>query len=246
MYPIIVKVGSVTIYSHGLMIIAGVLLGTWALFYLAEKLKLSRSSLVDNISSTVLFGIIGARLAYVILNYNELTSFWQAFYIWQGGLVSWGGFVVGGLTLAILLRSQKQALLPWLDILSLSTLLGIAVGRIGCALTGDIAGRVSQRFPAGFPVAATEAVLAGILFVALLMVFFRFKNLAPGMLMVEVWFGYALIRLVVDTYRDEKAFFIGLNPSQFTALIVLAGLTAYLLHRLLMQKKFAKSGSINY
>lgn len=220
------------------MIIIGVLLSTWALFYLAEKLKLSRASLVDNISSTVLFGIIGARLAYVILNYKELSSFWQAFYIWQGGLVSWGGFVAGGIALIILLRSQKQPLLPWLDALSLATLLGIAVGRIGCALTGDIVGRVSQRFPAGFPVAATEAIAAGVLFVALLIVFFKFKNLASGILMAEAWFGYALIRLIVDGFRNEKAFFMGLTLSQFTALIVLLAATGYLAYRLLKQRNF--------
>jgi phosphatidylglycerol:prolipoprotein diacylglycerol transferase len=221
MHPIIGHIGGVTIYSHGLLIILAVVVATSLMNFLIGKSKLSKEYFLDNISTVVLIGVIGARIAYVILYYKELTSFWQAFYIWQGGLVSWGGFILGGLTFILLLRSQKQPVLKWLDIFGLSSMIGIGIGRIGCVLAGDIIGKASAAYPNGFPVAGFEAGAAFLLGLVLLIIYYKFPKLPQGIIFYESIAGYSLIRFILDGFRDGPTYFLGLNSGQVTAGIVL-------------------------
>jgi len=205
------------------------------LYYYAKKYELNRQSLVDNISTIILVGIVGARLTYAIVNHQELESFWQTFYIWQGGLVSWGGFIAGLITTIILLRSQKQPIKPWMDGFALATLLGVAIGRIGCFLAGDIIGKSTSLFPNGFPVALSESVLVAVMLVGLFIVKMRIRQ-RNGMIFIESAFGYSIIRLIIDSFRDEPKILFDLSISQIMAVIV-ALLTLFLILVTIMKSK---------
>lgn len=236
MYPIIARIGGVVIYSHGLMIILGVVISSLVLVFLTKRAKLSRTYLLDNISSVILMGIIGARFFYVIFYYKELKNFWQIFYIWQGGLVSWGGILVGLLTLIWLLHRQNQPVVKWLDIVAVSAMLGLAIGRIGCYLTGDIPGRVTSAYPGGFPVTAYESIIELILFIVVLLLYLRFNKLRDGTVFIEVIFGYSLIRLVIDGFRDSPLVFVGLNSGQLTALTALSLIVIFIIWQLFRRR----------
>ena len=88
---------------------------------------------LDNLAVWMtLGGIIGARLLYVVINYNSLHSFWQILAFWQGGLVSYGGFV-GALTAwVIYIRGNKLPLATFCHALGPAAVLGWGVGRFGC------------------------------------------------------------------------------------------------------------------
>jgi phosphatidylglycerol:prolipoprotein diacylglycerol transferase len=237
MHPVIGHIGGVTIYSHGLMIIVAVIAAGFLMYRLIEKAGLSKTNFVDNISTVILVGVLGARLAYDIIYYYELESFWQAFYLWDGGLVSWGGFILGGLAFIVLLRAQKQPILKWLDLFGLAGIVGVGIGRIGCVLAGDIPGKISKSHPNGFPVAFYEVVACAILAGILFYLYFKKKNLKPGVIFYEAVAGYSLIRLILDGYRDSTAHFLGLNLGQIMAAVVLLVILVFFVFRFLISRR---------
>jgi phosphatidylglycerol:prolipoprotein diacylglycerol transferase len=220
MHSEIAKIGGVTIYSHGVFVALAIIIAATFFYFLAKKRNLESDRLIDNITSIILVGIISARIAWVIINYDQLQSFVEIFYIWQGGLTSWGGFLAGFLTALLLFRKEVKRI-ELIDIFFLCGLLGVAIGRIGCYLTGDIITIPTENYPAGFPVAGLELILAFALFAIIFTIYFRYQNLVKGLISLQVLFGYSLIRLFIDGYRDEASLFLNFKLSQVVSFSVL-------------------------
>lgn len=112
-------------------------------------------------------GILGARVFYVIQKWpHEFAPIYHErglaallgslVNIAQGGIVFYGSFIGGVLGLLFFFRKYKLPLLPMLDLLTPSVMLGLAIGRLGCFLNGCCFGGVCElpwavRFPAGSP-----------------------------------------------------------------------------------------------
>ncbi|HZM00816.1 MAG TPA: prolipoprotein diacylglyceryl transferase family protein, partial [Planctomycetota bacterium] len=152
MYPILFKLpawlpwklADFPIRSFGVMVVIGVMVGMWWLGGALRRLGLTeRDAAADLAVACVLTGILGARLLYVAIHPpppGESAFFWL-FRIWEGGLVSYGGFfggALGGIWFArkrrITVRRLGDAALPAL-------FLGQVFGRIGCFLVGDDYGK---------------------------------------------------------------------------------------------------------
>ncbi len=157
MYPEILTIGPVTLYSFGAMMGAG--------FLVAANLtgrEFGRRNLDPDIASNLLLataigGILGARI-WAIANEWEvfladpLTSIFSgAGFVWYGGLI---GGAVGA---TIVFRYQG---IPWLrgaDCVAPGLLIGQALGRIGCHLSGDGDWGAVTNVPWG--VAYTHAII---------------------------------------------------------------------------------------
>ena len=137
MWPILVKLGPLTIYSYGTMMAIAFLVGGW----LAGR-EMDRRGLPGQLASNMVFwaavgGIAGSRLW-------ALAEDWQAVLrdpihmIFSGsGFVFYGGLVGG--TVGVTLTIWRNGL-PWLsvvDCIAPTLALGHAIGRIGCQLAGD-------------------------------------------------------------------------------------------------------------
>ena len=130
MYPILIKTNSITIYSFGLLVILGIIFGVFILWLLSKKLdlKLPKGKLFDYIIYTLLAGMIGARLVYVIFHWNVFKgNYWSIIISWSGGLSFYGGLIFGILMALIILR-KNQDKLRWLDIGFISTMFGLVFG----------------------------------------------------------------------------------------------------------------------
>jgi phosphatidylglycerol:prolipoprotein diacylglycerol transferase len=105
--------------------------------------KAKQKKVVDDAESLIVFAmvfaIIGARIAYIIINPSEFPSFLSLFEIWKGGMISWG-FLIGGILGAFIFKAskkmKKEKFLYLLDLMSPYLILAIAIGRIGCFLRG--------------------------------------------------------------------------------------------------------------
>lgn len=200
------------------MIIAIILAYLWVSTD-AKKRGLSNKFLFDNFVSTLLIGIIGARILFGLIYFRSFSSVLEIFYIWQGGLVSLGGFLFGGLTIIWLLRKQHEPINKWLDEISLAALLAVSVGRIGCYLSGDIPGRLTDRFSKGVPVTLLESLIVFGWFVLLIIIRKKFKELGDGAIFLWAVFLYSLSRLILDGYRESQELVLGLNFGQIIALL---------------------------
>jgi len=226
MYPILLSFGQVNIYTHGVMIALGVVLGGGIIFYLAKKEHLSRKFLFDLLVFSLFGGIVGARIVYVIFYYYQFTNWHEMFFIWRGGLVSFGGIIGGFLVSYFILKKRRQNIWQWFDLGIIGLLAGWTIGRIGCLLSGDVPGIASSSKIAiwgQIPVSLFEAiwsfVIAGFLFYLVLWQKKWVQTWTSGSLF---WGGlalYGLGRLVIDFWRDERVILI-IKGGQIVSLLV--------------------------
>ncbi len=117
----------------------------------------------DFVFMAVVGGIVGAKLYYVFLNYDRLTTEGLSFVFSRGGMVWYGGFL--GAT-ALVVWEARRSPIPLgrvADGVGPSLALAYAVGRIGCFLVGDDWGRptgswVGIRFPQGSPPTTVDVI----------------------------------------------------------------------------------------
>ncbi len=107
MHPILCKVGPVTVYTYGAILVAAFLTATWLSRRAARELPpaqraISSDELVDFTCWALLGGLIGGRLWYIAANWDffvgapvELVALWHGGLVWYGGL--FGGLAAGWL-----------------------------------------------------------------------------------------------------------------------------------------------------
>lgn len=224
MYPILFKIGSLTFYTHGVLAVFGIVLGSAIINALAKQRNLDRTLLFDNVIWSVLVGIIGARLAYFLLYRNQFDSLVEIFYLQNGGMVSFGGFVPGVIALYLLLKAQKQPLARWFDIISIGFAAGLFWGRIGNLMAGEYAGKISTgRFTIDglIPINLYEGIIVALIGLLLYWVYSKNKNMVAGTVAWLFVLLYNLGRFVIDFWREERIAAFGLNLSQITCVILI-------------------------
>jgi len=198
-------------------------------------------------------GLVGARAFYVLQYWGtRVTSFWEVFEIWKGGIVLYGS-ILGGTAAFLLYRAFRPfAIRPMLDAIAPALAFGIAIGRIGCFLNGccwgdtcDLPWAVS--FPKNSPPWQAEvarglilpdaghtlslhptqlySTIDGLILLTLLNAFYPLRR-RDGEVMGLLMLTYPVSRFLVEHLRnDEGVFVAGMTISQAISVgIFLAGL----------------------
>lgn len=145
MYPVILKIGPITIYSYGVMVASAFLVSTILCLKEAKRLEINKDIIFDLSFLIMIFGITGSRIFYVLLNLKEyLASPLEAIKIFKGGLVLYGGILGGFLSSLIYLKRKRLPILKMADLIFPFVSLGQSIGRIGCLLNGCCYGKLSK------------------------------------------------------------------------------------------------------
>ena len=137
MIPVLFEIGPIKVYSYGLMLGLGFLIGS---YILAGELR--RRKIDPNIASTVtilavIFGIAGAKLLFLVEHRDAFLADPLGMAFSPGGLTWYGGFIIGLTAVILYVRSRKVPPLKFLDALGIALILAYGIGRIGCHLSGD-------------------------------------------------------------------------------------------------------------
>jgi phosphatidylglycerol:prolipoprotein diacylglycerol transferase len=126
------------------MVLLGVLAGLWWIKHDAPRHRLDPEDAASLAVEVFLAGLIGSRLQFVIHNWEAYaeTGWWNVFAIWKGGLVWYGGFLAAVPVAVWRMRHYGFPVLRTCDLLAPATMLGLAIGRIGCLMAGDDHGRI--------------------------------------------------------------------------------------------------------
>ncbi len=153
MHPDFVTVGPLTVHMYGVMMALGFLMGIGNWILLGRRDGRSTAFCTDLMFWVMVSGITGARVAYVLENWEYYAaSPLTVFRIDQGGLVFYGGFIAAGAALVLYAKRHRQYLPGLLDFVMTSVPLAHAFGRIGCYLNGCCYGGVTgSRFGVCFP-----------------------------------------------------------------------------------------------
>lgn len=136
MHPILFKIGSIPVYSFGLLMGLGFIVGSAIL-----TKDLVRRGYDQNLGSTItllaiIFGLTGSKILFLLENINDFLDH-PSMAISPGGLTWYGGFILA--TIVIWQYSKKKNI-PFLriaDATSPALLLGYGIARMGCHLSGD-------------------------------------------------------------------------------------------------------------
>ena len=132
---------------YGIIITIGLIL---ALIYVLPRMKrfgLDADRAIDVIIGGVIGGIVGARIYYVLMRWDEYKWDWKAIINTRnGGLAIFGGIIGGILIGYIIARIRKVKALPMLDVVSLGFLIGQGIGRWGNFVNQEAFGTNTDSF----------------------------------------------------------------------------------------------------
>ncbi len=229
------------IYSHGVFLTLSMIVSGWLIFRFAKREKLSTKKFLPNYLCALITGIVISRLAYYLVNIGEYRSFFELALIWQGGLISFAGFLAGAAVFLVLLKKQAENLEKWLDITGIVFPLSIAIGRIGCALNGEF-GAPTDSFLSYYGVMPTpvlEIYLCLLIFALNITIYKKFSTkILPYFLIFLFVEFYLFGRIFIDSWRLEKNLIIGVNSSQLTSIIILLSLTVIYLRYILKKRNY--------
>lgn len=134
--------GKLDVRWYGILITTGILL---AVLYTVWRGKRNEKILSDGVIDvalvTVVLGVIGARLYYVLTDSgNTYDSFLDVIAIWQGGLGIYGGIIGGCLGIVLACRVKKLSWRKLLDMAAPGVMLAQAIGRFGNFCNGEAYG----------------------------------------------------------------------------------------------------------
>ncbi len=235
MKPVLFTIGGVEFYSYGLMVGLGYVLGVTVAGNMARKKGVDPDSLFGLFILLLLAGVAGGRLLHIALNTWNYRD-WPAVFDLRDGGFSIHGVLLGGIiAVTAYCRSKKVGLGLLFDIVAPGVALGQAVGRIGCLLSGCCYGiptngewGVLTRYAPGLrhPSPVYESIANFLLFVFLLKI--SAKTVLDGGLFLIYLSGYSAIRFVVEFFRANDSFVLGLSYAQWLSVVLMgASLSAY-------------------
>lgn len=122
----------VTIRFYGVIIAFGFILAVLFGGRMAYKWKMDLNKMLDVLLYGTVAGIIGARLYYVIFEWNSYKNdLLSVFKIWEGGLAIYGGIIGGILAAYFVCKKNGLNFLKLLDLFGMSVLIGQGIGRWG-------------------------------------------------------------------------------------------------------------------
>lgn len=150
--PNIATFGAVTLSWHGVFTAVGVLVGV----FLAGRLAVKRGIKEDDVYTMALYvvigGIVGARLLFVIENWERLgfqRNLLSILAVNEGG-ISVIGAVIGAVVAGYIgTRIHKLDFAGIADVAAAPAALGLAIGRIGDIINGEHLGTPAPGFPLG-------------------------------------------------------------------------------------------------
>jgi len=233
MHRVLLDLGFLRIYSYGACAAAGFLLGLMVFVRSGRRDGFAEQELYLLALGTILGGLVGARLLYIVNHWTYFARFpARVLQLWRGGLVFYGGLVVG---LAVLIAMSRRRQIPFLrvaDLIAPAVCLGLAVGRVGCFLNGCCYGRpwawgvvfppdsaAGQAFPGQrlIPVQLISSASLVVLYLVTRMVGGRSTRAGQSMAVFLVLYG--LYRFSIQFLRgDYPQVAFGLSEPQWVSL----------------------------
>ena len=229
-----IHLGPVTLQSFGI---------TFAVAFIASGLLVARRLqeldkpvdwAYEMVFAALIGGIVGARLDFVLENYDEVSDDLLGNLFSGEGLIWYGGAIGGALGVILWARWRRVLNLALLDICAPALAIGYAVGRIGCQLSGDgdygipWDGPWAMAYPDGtvatdvpvHPTPIYETLAMGLVTYALWRLRFSFR---PGLLFALYLVLAGAERFLIEFIRRNDDVALGLTQAQLLSVAMILG-----------------------
>ncbi|MBI2608893.1 MAG: prolipoprotein diacylglyceryl transferase [Deltaproteobacteria bacterium] len=251
----------IEVRSYGIMIALGFLLMLPLITRLAKKEGIHSNTFIDIAFWSLLWGLIGARILFIITNLHEyIQEPLRIFALWEGGLVFYGGLIGGALTIIFYCKKKNIPLWKMLDVAAPGVAFVHMFGRLGCVLAGCCFGKpttlpwgisfhLEESFarPLHTPLHPTQLYEALALFFVFLLLYFYLSSRKKfdGQMVLVYFILYSIFRFTNEFFRGDeiRGFVFGwVSTSQFISLLVFGITLFFLFHSLRgLKKEYLKS-----
>jgi phosphatidylglycerol---prolipoprotein diacylglyceryl transferase len=250
--PVALQLGPIAIHWYGLTYLAAFGMFVWLG---AQRVKLAqfalsgwnRRDIEDLLFYGVLGVVVGGRLGYVLFykpGYYAGHPL-EVFAVWKGGMAFHGGLLGVIVAMALFARMRGRRFFAVTDLIVPCVPTGLASGRIGNFINGELPGRAAdpslpwamvypqtgQSFPR-HPSSLYQFLLEGLLLFVVLWVYAK-KPRGLGQVSGAFLVGYGVLRFIAEFFREPDEFLgllsLGLSMGQWLCVpMVLAGTLMWL------------------
>ncbi|MEO7243966.1 MAG: prolipoprotein diacylglyceryl transferase [Rubrivivax sp.] len=223
--PVALSLGPIQIHWYGLTYLVAFGLFLWLAMRRArlpwfERAGWTRRDIEDLLFWGVLGVVLGGRLGYALF-YKPgfyLSNPFELLMVWRGGMSFHGGLIGVIVAMALFARLRARPFLQVSDLVAPCVPVGLASGRIGNFINGELWGRAadpSLPWAMVFPQSGTDVPrhpsqlyqfgLEGLLLFTLLWWFAR-RERPLGRVSAAFLIGYGALRFVAEWFREPDDF----------------------------------------
>jgi len=248
--PVALKLGPVAIHWYGLTYLVAFGLFLWLASVRVRKPQFAhqgwtRRDIEDLLFYGVVGVVVGGRLGFVVFYglAHYLSNPLEVFSVWKGGMSFHGGLLGVIVAMAVFAWTRKRHVMDVWDLIAPCVPTGLASGRIGNFINGELVGRPADPslpwamvFP-GYdnvprhPSQIYQFLLEGLLLFAMLW-WYASKPRARGKVSAAFLLGYGALRFIAEYFRQPdkglEDLVLGMSRGQWLCLpMIAAGLAMW-------------------
>ena len=253
------------IYWYGVIIMLGIVAAFIHAMIRSKREGFTPDDVLDLGIFTVVFGVLGARLYYVLttLDTHEYKNIIDVFAIWEGGLAIYGGIIAGCTALVLTAMYKKINPLKVMDAVGPGVMLAQAIGRWGNFMNGEAygyevpadsllypfrMGLLSEYTDTGLtmhyyhPTFLYESLWNLTGFIIICFLYRKKKFNGQVALMYLSWYGFG--RMFIEGLRTDSLYVGPFRISQVIGFVCFFVCTTLIIVTLVMQKKGSLGGKV--
>jgi phosphatidylglycerol:prolipoprotein diacylglycerol transferase len=222
--PIALKLGPLQVHWYGLTYLAA-----FTMFYLLAMRRVSRPpfsqtgwqkhEIEDMLFAGVLGVVLGGRLGYVLFYKPEyyFSHPMEILAVWQGGMAFHGGLLGVIVAMGYYAWRSKRHLFEVADLVAPCVPVGLAAGRVGNFINGELWGRLADpslpwgmvfRGAGDLPRHPSQIYQFGLEGIALFALLWWYGRKPRPLGAVSAWFliGYGSFRFIAEYFREPDSF----------------------------------------
>ncbi len=224
---ILCSIFGVNIYYYGIIMALAICVGVLVSDYFGTKFfNLKKETIIDLAPYLIIFGILGARLYYCVLNYEFYLRFpTEIIAIRHGGISIHGALIGGTIGLWIFAKRHKINPIKLCDVCAIGVSIAQAIGRWGNFFNSEAFGTPTnlpwklyiapqyrpipyQDYQYFHPTFLYESVLDIVIFIILMFLVKTNKLKKDGNLALIYLIFYSVVRILVESFRLDSVRYV--------------------------------------
>lgn len=235
----VIDLGFISIHLYSVFLFFAMLTAYFIITKEAKKQNINEEIITNLIFYTIIYGIIGARMYFVIFHLDYyINDPIRILKVWEGGLAIHGGIIAGIIFIYFYCKKNNLNILKTLDIIVVGLIIAQAIGRWGNFFNGEAHGPettlntlenmylpdfiINGMYIGGtyyIPTFLFESVLCLLGFIILLIL--RKKTKKTGILTSFYLIYYAVIRFFIESLRTDSLMFFDFKAAQVVSIIMI-------------------------
>lgn len=239
--PIAFKIGFVTVRWYGILMSLAILVGTFLALREVNRQRINEDKFMNILIAAIPAGFIGARLYYVIFNWDYYSQYPARIpAVWEGGLAIHGAILGAFLVAGLIIRYYNMDFWQLADIAAPSLIIGQAIGRWGNFFNQEAYGyEVSpDQLPWAMwidgayrhPTFLYESIWNLLVF-SLLLWLRRQHFIRKGEVFLGYLMTYSLGRFIVEGFRTDSLMLGPLRAAQTMSIILIIASGCFMWYR---------------